>query len=63
MVNYGIVGSTWISFDGVDVVRTKVSYAKEKALLGYVVWQVSQDDNWVLSQAGMGMFLSHKMVF
>nr|XP_034895477.1 class V chitinase-like isoform X2 [Populus alba] len=51
VVNYGIVGSTWISFDGVDVVRTKVSYAKEKALLGYVVWQVSQDDNWVLSQA------------
>ena len=63
VVNYGIVGSAWISFDGVDVVRTKVSYAKEKALLGYVVWQVSHDDNWVLSQAGMGMFLSHQMVF
>ncbi|XP_034895476.1 class V chitinase [Populus alba] len=55
VVNYGIVGSTWISFDGVDVVRTKVSYAKEKALLGYVVWQVSQDDNWVLSQAAGGV--------
>ncbi|KAG6739884.1 hypothetical protein POTOM_057502 [Populus tomentosa] len=55
VVNYGIVGSTWISFDGVDVVRTKVSYAKDKALLGYVVWQVSQDDNWVLSQAAGGV--------
>jgi len=63
VVNYGIVGPAWISFDGVDVVRTKVSYAKEKALLGYVVWEVSYDDNWVLSQAGMGMFLSHQMVF
>ncbi|KAL5772807.1 hypothetical protein ACOSQ2_012731 [Xanthoceras sorbifolium] len=32
-------------------IRTKVSYAKEKGLLGYVVWQVSFDNNWVLSQA------------
>ncbi|KAG5225972.1 cysteine-rich receptor protein [Salix suchowensis] len=53
VVNYVIVGSDWISFDGVDVVRIKVSYAKEKGLLGYVVWEVSYDDNWVLSQAGV----------
>ncbi|KAJ6759135.1 CHITINASE [Salix koriyanagi] len=51
VVNYVIVGSDWISFDGVDVVRIKVSYAKKKALLGYVVWEISQDDKWVLSQA------------
>ena len=63
VVNYIIVGSDWISFDGVDVVRIKVSYAKEKALLGYVVWEISQDDKWVLSQAGMRMFLNHKMNF
>ncbi|KAB5514533.1 hypothetical protein DKX38_028439 [Salix brachista] len=55
VVNYLIVGSDWISFDGVDVVRIKVSYAKEKALLGYVVWEISQDDNWVLSQAAGGV--------
>ncbi|KAG5225946.1 cysteine-rich receptor protein [Salix suchowensis] len=54
VVNYLIVGSDWISFDGVDVVRIKVSYAKEKALLGYVVWEICQDDNWVLSQAAGG---------
>ncbi|KAJ6435676.1 hypothetical protein OIU84_000811 [Salix udensis] len=53
VVDYFIVRSAWISFDGVDVVRIKVSYAKEKALLGYVVWEVSYDDNWVLSQAGV----------
>ncbi|KAL9377024.1 hypothetical protein Peur_031144 [Populus x canadensis] len=63
VVNYGIVGSAWISFDGVDVVRIKVSYAKEKALVRYVVWEVSYDDHWVLSQAGMGIFLSHKMAY
>ena len=63
VVNYLIVGSDWISFDGVDVVRIKVSYAKEKDLLGYVVWEICQDDNWVLSQAGMRMFLNRKMIF
>ncbi|KAB5514535.1 hypothetical protein DKX38_028441 [Salix brachista] len=50
-VNYVIVGSNWISFDDVDVVRIKVSYAMEKGLLGYVVWEICQDDNWELSQA------------
>ncbi|KAJ6759141.1 CYSTEINE-RICH RECEPTOR-LIKE PROTEIN KINASE 35-RELATED [Salix koriyanagi] len=54
-VNYVIVRSDWISFDGVDVVRIKVSYAKKKALLGYVVWEIAQDDNWVLSQAAGGV--------
>ncbi|KAJ6435677.1 hypothetical protein OIU84_000812 [Salix udensis] len=63
VVNYVIVGSDWISYDGVDVVRKKVSYAKEKALLGYVVWEIGQDDNWELSQAGMRMFLNRKMMF
>ncbi|XP_017982562.1 PREDICTED: cysteine-rich receptor-like protein kinase 4 [Theobroma cacao] len=51
VVNYCTVGSTWIGFDDVEVVKIKVSYAKEKKLLGYVVWQVPYDDNWVLSKA------------
>ncbi|EEF38858.1 conserved hypothetical protein [Ricinus communis] len=50
-VNYCANGSTWICFHDVEAVRTKVSYAKEKKLLGYVVWHVSNDDNWELSQA------------
>ncbi|KAJ6435682.1 hypothetical protein OIU84_000817 [Salix udensis] len=31
--------------------RTKISYAKEKGLLGYNVYQVINDDNWALSLA------------
>jgi hypothetical protein len=31
------VGSVWIGFDDVEVVKIKVSYAKQKKLLGYVV--------------------------
>ncbi|KAL5774874.1 hypothetical protein ACOSP7_012431 [Xanthoceras sorbifolium] len=51
VVNYCTFGIYWISFDDVDAVRAKVSYAKKRGLLGYHVWQVSYDDNWILSQA------------
>ncbi|XP_030954033.1 class V chitinase-like isoform X2 [Quercus lobata] len=54
VVNYCTVGSTWIGFDDVEAVRMKVSYAREKKLLGYVVWQVPYDDNWALSLAAQG---------
>ncbi|KAG5564148.1 hypothetical protein RHGRI_000365 [Rhododendron griersonianum] len=51
VTNYCISGSVWIGYDDVEAIRTKVSYAREKGLLGYKVWQVSNDDNWVLSKA------------
>ncbi|KAK2634805.1 hypothetical protein Ddye_029597 [Dipteronia dyeriana] len=51
VVNYCSTGTSWIGFDDVEVVKIKVSYAKKSNLLGYCVWQVSHDDNWVLSQA------------
>ncbi|KAG6739887.1 hypothetical protein POTOM_057505 [Populus tomentosa] len=54
VVNYFVVGSTWINFDDVETVRAKISYAKEKGLLGYNVFQVIHDDNWALSLAATG---------
>ncbi|XP_052198382.1 class V chitinase-like [Diospyros lotus] len=55
VVNYCSVGSSWIGFDDVEVVKIKVSYAREKNLLGYYAWLVANDDhNWVLSQAAAG---------
>ncbi|KAI9156503.1 hypothetical protein LWI28_007688 [Acer negundo] len=51
MVNYCSIGTSWIGFDDVEVVKMEVSYAKKRNLLGYFVWQVPYDDNWVLSQA------------
>ncbi|KAJ6857402.1 hypothetical protein NC651_038950 [Populus alba x Populus x berolinensis] len=59
VVNYFVAGSTWINFDDVETVRAKISYAKEKGLLGYNVFQVIHDDNWALSLAE-GDFLSEK---
>ncbi|TXG52984.1 hypothetical protein EZV62_022153 [Acer yangbiense] len=51
VVNYCSVETAWIAFDDVEAIRAKVSYAEEKGLRGYRVWQVSYDANWVLSQA------------
>ncbi|XP_011017974.1 PREDICTED: wall-associated receptor kinase-like 5 isoform X2 [Populus euphratica] len=51
VVNYFVSGSTWINFDDVETVRAKISYAKEKGLLGYNVFQVIHDDKWALSLA------------
>ncbi|KAH1033251.1 hypothetical protein J1N35_045425 [Gossypium stocksii] len=52
VVNFCKIGSNWINFDDVEAIKAKVSYAKVKGLLGYNAFQLSNDDNWVLSQAG-----------
>ncbi|PIN20582.1 Serine/threonine protein kinase [Handroanthus impetiginosus] len=50
VASYGKFGSIWIDFDDVEAIKTKVSYAKEKGLLGYNVFQIPNDDaNWILS--------------
>ena len=37
VVNYCTVGSSWIGFDDIEVVGIRVSYAREKKLLGYLI--------------------------
>ncbi|TXG47165.1 hypothetical protein EZV62_026459 [Acer yangbiense] len=50
-VNFFTSGQTWINFESVEAIRAKVSFAKEKGLLGYSVFQLDNDDNWELSTA------------
>lgn len=52
VVNFCMIGPNWVNFDDVEAIRTKVSYAKKVGLLGYSVFQVVNDYNWVLSRAG-----------
>ncbi|KAA8535305.1 hypothetical protein F0562_030308 [Nyssa sinensis] len=61
VVNYCTFKTTWIGFDDVEAVMAKVSYAKEKKMLGYHVWQLSHDDNWVLSKAGLLYIMIHSV--
>ncbi|XAR66786.1 hypothetical protein NMG60_11013122 [Bertholletia excelsa] len=49
VTNYCYAGTTWIGYDDVSSISAKVSYAKQKGLLGYFAWHVAQDDNWTLS--------------
>ncbi|XP_031382051.1 class V chitinase-like isoform X3 [Punica granatum] len=51
VVDIFIKESYWVNFDGPDVIGRKVDYSLEKGLLGYNVFQVSNDADWVLSQA------------
>lgn len=51
VMNYVSIGTSWVGFDDVEAVKTKVSYAKEKNLKGYVAWQISYDYTSILSQA------------
>ncbi|KAG4167270.1 hypothetical protein ERO13_A13G185000v2 [Gossypium hirsutum] len=55
VVSFCKIGSNWINFDDVEAIKAKVSYAKVKGLLGYTAFQLSNDDNWVLSQAAYGV--------
>ncbi|EYU31793.1 hypothetical protein ABFS82_11G036400 [Erythranthe guttata] len=51
VVNYCKIESFWIGYDDVEAVRAKVTYAKEKGLLGYSVFQIPNDDtDWSLSR-------------
>ncbi|KAJ0030202.1 hypothetical protein Pint_14647 [Pistacia integerrima] len=51
IVNLFTGGTNWINFDGVEAVKAKVSFAKEKGLLGYSVFQLGNHENWEFSSA------------
>ncbi|KAI4335589.1 hypothetical protein L6164_014224 [Bauhinia variegata] len=51
VVNQFKVAGTWINFDDVEAIKAKVAYVKKNGLLGYSVFQVANDENWVLSRA------------
>ncbi|XP_050870528.1 cysteine-rich receptor-like protein kinase 10 isoform X2 [Lathyrus oleraceus] len=60
VVNYFTVASTtWVNFDDVEAIKEKVSYAKKNGLLGYNVFQVGNDENWVLSKAAQEVDEGH----
>lgn len=50
VTNYCYSGTTWIGYDDTQAIATKVSYAKNNRLFGYVAWHIGQDYNWVLSR-------------
>lgn len=51
--NYAYTKSTWIGYDDVQTVATKVEYVKKSKMLGYFASHVHRDENSVLSRTGM----------
>ncbi|CAN0901080.1 Class V chitinase [Linum grandiflorum] len=51
VVDYFVVGPTWINYDDAEAMRGKVRYAMDKGLLGFNAFQLSNDDNWELTRA------------
>ncbi|CAN6681374.1 unnamed protein product [Malus baccata var. baccata] len=45
VVNYCTVGSTWINFDDVEAIRSKIAYVKAKKLLGRYQSQEERNDH------------------
>ncbi|XP_044507451.1 class V chitinase-like isoform X2 [Mangifera indica] len=62
VVNYWTKDIVWIEFDDIEAIRAKISYAKKKKLLGYSVWQVSYDYNWVLSKTAAGVAIDDSSI-
>jgi chitinase len=53
VTQYCYFGTTWIGYDGKDIISYKVIYAKQKKLLGYFAWHLDGDDSdWTLSKQG-----------
>ncbi|XP_031386647.1 uncharacterized protein LOC116200094 isoform X3 [Punica granatum] len=60
VTNYCSIGLIWIGFDDVEAIKAKVAYAREKGLTGFNVFQVINDDNWVLSHAAQEDACHHR---
>lgn len=52
MTNYVHQGCTWVGYDDAHSIAKKVEEAKKRGLLGYFVWHVGGDANWILSREG-----------
>ncbi|EXB94872.1 hypothetical protein L484_022978 [Morus notabilis] len=52
VADYCYGGTTWIGYDDVQSISGKVSYAKDKGLLGYFGWHIGADADMVLSREG-----------
>ncbi|CAN1172311.1 Cysteine-rich receptor-like protein kinase 10 [Linum perenne] len=61
VVDYFVVGSTWINFDDVEAIKGKVSYAMDNGLLGFNAFQLSNDDNWELTRAAQFIDMDTEM--
>jgi chitinase len=49
---YSYAGTTWIGYDDVPSITTKVRFAKSLGLKGYFFWALGKDKDWTISRQG-----------
>ncbi|GMN68312.1 hypothetical protein TIFTF001_037373 [Ficus carica] len=54
VTDYCYAGTTWIGYDDEQSISRKVSYAKNRGLLGYFGWHAGADSDMILSGKGLG---------
>ncbi|CAJ2675053.1 unnamed protein product [Trifolium pratense] len=47
---YSYAGTTWIGYDDVPSITTKVRFAKSLGLKGYFFWALGKDKDWTISR-------------
>jgi chitinase len=57
VTDYCYAGTTWIGYDDMQSIYTKVTYAKGNGLLGYFAWHVGADKNFTLSRNGKCIYI------
>ncbi|KAK9059491.1 hypothetical protein SSX86_020193 [Deinandra increscens subsp. villosa] len=53
---YSVAGTSWIGYDDVRSVKSKIEYARTLKIGGYFFWAVDGDKDWKISQEGMLQF-------
>lgn len=55
---YSYAGDSWISYDDIGSIETKVHYARTRALGGYFFWALGQDLDWAISSTASEAWLN-----
>ncbi|GJX86488.1 acidic mammalian chitinase-like protein [Tanacetum coccineum] len=55
---YSYAGDSWISYDDVRSIESKVQYARDVSLGGYLFWALGQDLDWTLSSKASQAWLT-----
>ncbi|KAL8244477.1 hypothetical protein R6Q59_010735 [Mikania micrantha] len=55
---YSYAGDSWVSYDDIGSIKSKVHFARTRALGGYFFWALGQDLDWAVSSTASQAWLS-----
>ncbi|MFS7996774.1 putative chitinase [Helianthus anomalus] len=55
---YSYAGDSWVSYDDIGSIKSKVHYARTRSLGGYFFWALGQDLDWAISSTASQAWLT-----